>query len=115
MARRVLEILLKITLYLVDVVTDWINGAEQINRADGFKIGHQKELKASNSSLDMSECPVITMGHTFGMVTIGLCWVPGLVGMVGYKNFQPELPTYIQICLMALRFITWPLYVPFYM
>ena len=58
---RVLKVLLKIILYLVDIVTDWMNGAEHINRVDFYsaEFDQQDGLGGSNASLGLSQCPAI--------------------------------------------------------
>ena len=75
---RVLKVLLKIILYLVDIVTDWMNGAEHINRVDFYsaEFDQQDGLEGSNASLGLPQCPAITNRYyTFGYITIGLSFL----------------------------------------
>ena len=113
MEHRVLEVLQRIILYLVDVVTDWINGVQQINRTDFniFEFAHQRE--ATNSTLDLPECPSVTKGHTLGIATISLTWLPaGILAVISKSpGVQPKQPIY----MIAFRFIAWPVYVPLLM
>ena len=113
MERRVLEVLQRIILYLVDVVTDWINGVQLINRTDLniSEFAHQRE--ATNSTLDLPECPSITKGHTLGIATISLTWLPaGILAVISKSpGVQPKQPIY----MIAFRFIAWPVYVPLLM
>ena len=110
---RVFKVLLKIILYLVDIVTDWMNGAEHINRVDFYsaEFDQQDGLGGSNASLGLLQCPAITNGHTFGYITIGLSWLPGIVALIFYKSIQPEQPKH----MLVIRFLMWPIYVPFQM
>ena len=86
---QVVKTLLNIFLYLLDVVTDWLNGAEQI---------------AHNAS---SQCPTAVQGPTLGVISIALSWLPGLVSII-------TTPKENKLIILA-RFVFWPLFVPFQM
>ena len=106
---RALKVTLQVILYLVDVVSDWINGVEQIY-VEQIKTS-EEETKLVNSTLKIINCQTISQGPTLGIITIGLSWFPGIIALIFYKNLQPNKPIYMIIA----RFITWPLYVPFQM
>ena len=106
---RALKVTLQVILYLVDVVSDWINGFEQIY-VQQIKTS-EEETKLVNSTLKIINCQTISQGPTLGIITIGLSWFPGIIALIFYKNLQPNEPIY----MIVARFITWPLYVPFQM
>ena len=86
---QVVKTLLNIFLYLLDVVTDWLNGAEQM---------------AHNAS---SQCPTAVQGTTLGVISIALSWLPGLVSIM-------TTPKENKLIILA-RFVFWPLFVPLQM
>ena len=88
---QVVKTLLNIFLYLLDVVTDWLNGAEQI---------------AHNAS---SQCPTAVQGPTLGVISIALSWLPGLVSIMTTPQLQEN-----KLIILA-RFVFWPLFVPLQM
>ena len=86
---QVVKTLLNIILYLLDVVTDWLNGAELI---------------AHNAS---SQCPTAVQGPTLGVISIALSWLPGLVSIM-------ITPKENKLIILA-RLVFWPLFVPLQM
>ena len=70
---RALKVTLQVILYLVDVVSDWINGIEQIY-VQQIKTS-EEEIKLVNSSLKIINCQTISHGPTLGIITIGLSMV----------------------------------------
>ena len=107
---KVLQILFKIFLYFLDVISDWVNAAEQISGMDFYdhfmrnKDKHQQPLNLPN----WSDCQQMTVeGPIWGVVSISLSWLPGLVSLMA-------TPKENKLALL-LRLIVWPLFVPFQM
>ena len=106
---QVVKTLLNIFLYLLDVVTDWLNGAEQIAGIDFFdhfmnnNVQHPKSLNKSAPA----QCPTAVQGPTLGVISIALSWLPGLVSIM-------TTPKENKLIILA-RFVFWPLFVPLQM
>ena len=121
MAQALKEVFLKVILYLLDVLSDWINGAEQITGLDiftFFKDGEENvHLEITNISNFYTNCKSSMEGPTLGFITIGLSWLPGVIGILFYKSLQtsPKPLNIYQLCILTARFCVWPLYVPLQM
>ena len=101
---KVLQILFKIILYLLDVISDWVNAAEQISGMERIKDKQQQPLNLNN----WSDCQQMTVeGPLWGVVSISLSWLPGLVSLMATPK-ENKL-------VLLLRLIVWPLFVPFQM
>ena len=109
---QVVKTLLNIFLYLLDVMTDWLNGAEQIAGIDFFdhfmnnNVQHPKSLNKSAPS----QCPTAVQGPTLGVISIALSWLPGLVSIMAIIIQIKE-----NKLIILARFVFWPLFVPFQM
>ena len=85
MTQPLKDVILKVILYLIDVVSDWLNGAEQITGLDFYRLF--KNEKEQNQTLDgnstiLSACQDETEGPLMGLITIGLSWLPGIVAII---------------------------------
>ena len=101
---KVLQILFKIFLYFLDVISDWVNAAEQISGMERIKDKQQQPLNLTNGS----NCQQMTVeGPISGVFSISLSWLPGLVSLMA-------TPKENKLALL-LRLIVWPLFVPFQM
>ena len=153
MAHALKDVFLKVFLYLLDVVSDWLNGAEQITGLDFYNFFKDHKISASNKTIP-ANCFLTTEGPTLGLITIGLSWLPGILTIIfctssiaevcqgitikssnfyiksnwlifddvfkifsvhktskgSHKNL--DIP---QLCILAARFVVWPIYVPFQM
>ena len=108
---KVLQILFKIILYLLDVISDWLNAAEQISGMvfyDHFMRIKDKQQQPLNLT-NWSDCQQMTVeeGPIWGAVSISLSWLPGLVSLM----ITPKENKLV----LLLRLIVWPLFVPFQM
>ena len=106
---RVFKVLFNIFLYLLDVLSDWINGAEQIlgiDFYDHFMNNNEQQPKPLNTS-STSLCPTTVEGPTLGVISIALSWLPGVVAIM-------KTPKENRLALLT-RFVVWPLYVPIQM
>ena len=85
MAQPLKDVILKVILYLTDVVSDWLNGAEQITGLDFYRLfkneKEQSQILAGNSTF-LSACQDETEGPIMGLITIGLSWLPGIVAII---------------------------------
>ena len=127
MAQALKEVFLKVILYLLDVLSDWINGAEQITGLDFltfFKDGEENvHLKITNISNFHTDCKSSMEGPTLGFITIGLSWLPGVIALIFSlpyfplfaKSDNPKPLTLLQWGVLIGRFLVWPLFVPLHM
>ena len=127
MAQALKEVFLKVILYLLDVLSDWINGAEQITGLDiftFFKDGEENvHLEITNISNFHTDCKSSMEGPTLGFITIGLSWLPGVIALIFSlpyfplfaKSDNPKPLTLLQCGVLIGRFLAWPLFVPLHM
>ena len=111
MAQPIQQVILKVFFYLLDVLSDWVNGAEQII---GTAINENTVVNVSSIQSDLQSG---IEGSTLGVITIGLSWLPGILGILFYKSLQtsPKPLNIYQFCILTARFCLWPLYVPLQM
>ena len=121
MAQPIKQVILKVFLYSLDVLSDWVNGAEQIIGMDIYK-GQKSQPNCSeitmvNVSPLQPDFQSRIEGSTLGVITIGLSWLPGVIGILFYKSLQtsPKPLNIYQLCILTARFCVWPLYVPLQM
>ena len=81
MAQALKDVFLKVFLYLLDVVSDWLNGAEQITGLDFYNFFKGHKISASNQTIP-ANCLLTTEGPTLGLITIGLSWLPGILTII---------------------------------
>ena len=81
MAQALKDVFLKVFLYLLDVVSDWLNGAEQITGLDFYNFFKGHKISASNQTIP-ANCLLTTERPTLGLITIGLSWLPGILTII---------------------------------
>ena len=121
MAQPIEQVILKVFFYLLDVLSDWVNGAEQIGM-DIYK-GQKSQPNCSETTVMVNVSSIQSNpqsgieGSTLGVITIGLSWLPGIFGILFYKSLQtnPKPLNIHQFCILTARFCLWPLYVPLQM
>ena len=132
--------ILKIIFYLVDLVSDIVNGALTLKRGqngptsntsiitDTFTVPEYPDISENpffwnDSSYEVTkvECEGDETFHLWwGYLSIAFTWLPGLVAMVflAKMNQQPSstcCDRLLRLAQLILRFIFWPLLVPILM
>ena len=106
-------VMFKVTVYLFDLISDWVNGILLLMPRDSVGTNTSdyniNTMDGGNCSFEETE------GHlAWGSLTISLSWVPALVGMV-MVIMDSGVGGRWGCILLPVRFILWPLIIPIVM
>jgi len=98
----------KVTLYLFDLGSDWVNGILMLMP----KNGTGTKIQFDNSTSDSCGHEDSEVHPAWGSLSITLSWVPALIGLVIIVLTKRSI---WDLLLAPIRFILWPLIVPILM
>ena len=102
------SVIFKVLLYTFDLVSDWVNGAFLLAGDQGANHTSHCPQEATGTNHTGDGTP----HYYWGTITIILPWVPALIGLwiilisIGNKW---------DVVLVPVRFVMWPISVPFMM
>ena len=85
-------LIVKLALYVSDVLSDWINGVNQLMHSS--KVLETKVLNQTLTSEDSNLNCTLKLAQrqlVGGYLTIGLSWLPGLVAILAYFDGSQNL------------------------